>query len=76
MLEEESWEGGVWTGLVRHLGPFLPLPHFLCVCVWGWIQKLMVCHVARAIGEEPNFLQICPYSPGFWEGQGTGRSHL
>lgn len=68
--------GGSLDGTGKAPRPFLaPASFSLSVC-GEWIQKLMVCHVARGIGEEPNFLQICPYSPGFWEGQGTGRSHL
>lgn len=51
-----------------------PLP---CPClIFPGMQKLMGCHTAKAIGEEPSFLQIWPYAPGYWEGQGTGRSHL
>lgn len=73
MLEEDLWEEGVWKGLVRHLSPFLASASF---SRGPGMQKLMVCHTAKAIREEPSFLQIWPYSPGYWEGQGTGRSHL
>lgn len=53
-----------------------PLPCPCLIFSGAGIQKLMMCHAAKAIGEEPSFLQIWPYSPGYWEGQGTGRNHL